>query len=157
MAFPYGQPNYGGMNNYANYQPNYQPPVQPQQPLHTQQPQMQYAQPMQAVPQNVNKIYVTSLEDALARFSNVNTITVYHLQDESGEIEVATDGFGKKSYKMRRLSDFAPVEPKAETPMSYATYEQFTALENRISAIETQMTKPTKSTSNKKAEVSDNE
>ncbi len=147
----YTQPNYGAVN-YGGYQaqPNY-----PQQPM--QQVQPVQTVPAQAVPQNVNKIYVTSLEDALGRFANVNTITVYHLQDESAEIEVATDGFGKKSYKMRKLSDFSPVETKSDTQAKYVTEEQFSGLENRIKALETKLNKTTKNTSSKKAEAAEAE
>lgn len=151
----YTQPNYGGIN-YGNYQPNYmQPPMQTQQP-------MQQTQPVQAVPQNVNKIYVTSLEDALGRFANVNTITVYHLQDESSEIEVATDGFGKKSYKIRKLSEYTPTEPKKEQQINSVTHEQLSklqeqvkSLEERLKSVENQVVKNEYLT--KKAEAADNE
>lgn len=150
---------YGGYNSYPySYVNPYQQPAQPyNQPAMPQMQQGQAQQPqqsiqptqtqIQAVPQNINKIYVTSLEDALARFANVNTITVYHLQDESAEIEIATDGFGKKSFKMRKLSDFAPPEKQNETQV-YATEEytkglqrQILELEERLKSIETQVAK----------------
>lgn len=147
MAFyPYGQPNYGGAT-YPAYQPNYQS----MQPAQTVQTQQQIS--------NVNKIYVTSLEDALARFSNTNTITVYHLQDESAEIEIAVDGFGKKSYKMRKLTDISPEEKGNGQNSTYATQEetnglkrQITALEERLKVLEKQTEKSTKNNSSKKAE-----
>lgn len=119
---PYGV-NYGAYPQQQNYA---QPPIQ----------QVPQAQPAQAVPQNVNKIYVTSLEDALGRFANANTITVYHLQDESAEIEVATDGFGKKSYKIRKLSDYQPTETPKGQPANYVTVEQFNGLQGQITAFE---------------------
>jgi len=125
----YGQ-SYGGYGGYSPAVVQPQMPVQQSQPQPIQQPQQQ------AVPQNVNKIYVTSLEDALARFANTNTITVYHLQDESGEIEVATDGFGKKSYKIRKLSDYVPEEAKKEPLPKYATEEYVIGLEAQIKAFE---------------------
>lgn len=52
-----------------------------------------------------NKIYVTSLEDALSRPCDYNTEIVYFHQDQPLMIEVITDGRGIKSYN---LYDFTP-------------------------------------------------
>lgn len=146
-------------DQYTDYQQNYvgyggysSPTVQPQRP--DQWPRQAAQPPQQAMPQNVNKIYVTSLEDALARFANTNTITVYHLQDETGEIEVATDGFGKKSYKIRKLIDYTPEEPKKEVPAKYATKEYVAKLEGQIKSFESRF-KEIESKLN--PEVNDNE
>lgn len=149
--YPYGQPNYGNYGYQPTYQPTMPQPVQPQQ----QQVQQQQTQP------TTNKIYVTSLEDALARFASPNSITVYHLQDESGEIEIATDGFGKKNYKVHKLTEFTPVESGKEQKTQYATSEYASGLEqrlqgaeSRIKALEARLSKQSKTI---KTEVTDNE
>ena len=53
------------------------------------------------MPTLINKIYVTSEQDALSRFSSPNTITTFTLQDESGIIEVTTDAQGRKTAHKR--------------------------------------------------------
>ena len=94
MAYNYfGQPAYGNMN-YGGYIPqmNYgqqQPPVQPVQP------QMQQAQSLP----KTNKIFVTSLDDALNRPAEYNSVMVYIHQDKPLLFEITTDPFGKKTHK----------------------------------------------------------
>lgn len=94
---PYPQYLYG----YPSY--TVQPPTAPQVPQvsQMQQPQIQSQnaqisqQPMWA-----NKVYVTSLQDALSRFLSPNSSIVYTLQDEKTEIEVFADAQGKKTYQV---------------------------------------------------------
>ena len=47
--------------------------------------QSQMAQQPQPAPMRTNKIYVTSLEDALNRYAEPNTIMIYRNQDEKNE------------------------------------------------------------------------
>lgn len=155
--YPYGQPNYSGIN-YPAYQPNYQQPMQPTQS------QMQAQQPVQQTPQTqptTNKIYVTSLEDALARFASPNSITVYHLQDESGEIEIATDGFGKKNYKIYKRAEFQPTEANSGKQPQYLTAEYANGLEQQLQGLESRLklleAKFNKQTKVKQSEGVDNE
>lgn len=44
-----------------------------------------------------NKIYVTSLEDAMARYAGPNSTMIYVLQDESTVFEIYTDLQGRIS------------------------------------------------------------
>lgn len=129
------------MQNYYPYAPTFNGYYQPQPNYSQSAPTTTNSVPQQPTPQNVNKIYVTSLEDALGRYSNPNTITVYHLQDESGEIEIATDGFGKKSYKMRKLTDFTPPETDKTSKDDYVSISQYKTLETRLSALESKLNK----------------
>ena len=55
-----------------------------------------------------NKIYVTSLEDAMQRYASPNSTMIYVLQDESAIFEIYTDPQGKKIPKVKKLVDFAP-------------------------------------------------
>ena len=85
--------NYGyGFGNQYGYQPSANPVYAP----------VQQAQP------TTNKIYVTSLEDALQRYALPNSTMLYVLQDESMIFEVFTDMQGKKVPKVKKLVDFAP-------------------------------------------------
>ena len=94
-------------NNYPNYTPNYTPTYPTtSQPL-------------------TNKIYVTSLEDALSRFASPNTITVYFLQDETALYEIYTDFHGKKTIKTRKISDLEPTKPKKKANADFITRAEF--------------------------------
>lgn len=99
-------PNYSvpyNYNNYNNYSVNNQPMT--------------------------NKIYVTSVEDALARYANPNTTMVYYLQDESQLFEVTTDIQGKKGVKIRKIVDCVPEPPPSK---DYITRDEFTELQNKV-------------------------
>ena len=79
------------------------------------------AQPM------TNKIYVTSGQEALSRFANFNSVTVYFSQDESTIFEVYTDMQGNKSIKARKLVDLEPAKPKKGTYITRAEFDEFKA------------------------------
>lgn len=112
----------GYVGGYSNQQYGYQP-MQQVQP-----------QPVQPV---TNKIYVTSLEDAMARFSNPNSIIEYTLQDETMKFEITTNGVGKKEYKVFKIVEYKPEEKAKSVDMSnYITIEQFNALQGKIKALE---------------------
>lgn len=105
-----------------NYFPQYQNQYRPQVPQ------------MPAQPQNAtNKIYVTSQDDALARFSDPGSTMVYTRQDEQQEYEVTTDYQGRKSIIIynRAVASGQPVNAVSE----YVTAEQFRALESRFEAL----------------------
>ena len=86
-------------NYYGNqYNPyggfgGYQPSAAPSYPA---------AQP------TTNKIYVTSLEDALQRYASPNSTMIYVLQDESAIFEIYTDMQGRKTPKARKLVELTP-------------------------------------------------
>lgn len=75
-----------------------------------------------------NKNYVTSVEDALARFATNNTIMAYFLQDESGVVEVTTDMYGKKYPKVIRYSK----EEQKKQPTDFITRAEFDELSSKI-------------------------
>ena len=84
-------------NNYGNY-PQYQgyqqaPPAMNQMPVNY------------APPPATNKLYVVSVEDAVARYASPNSVMLYVLQDESAVIEVATDPQGRKTHRIRVLAE----------------------------------------------------
>lgn len=110
--------NYGyGNSVYGNtgYNNGYMP-ISQQTPVYQAPP----------TPPATNKIYVTSAEDALSRFANPNTITVYWLQDESEVYEVATDIQGKKNIRVRSLTDKKAAEsPKTNAVGDFVTREEF--------------------------------
>jgi len=86
--------------------------------------QQQYQQQAQ-MPTLINKLYVTSEQDALSRFSSPNTITTFTLQDESGIIEVMTDAQGRKTAHKRLFV----AEKKEETSNAQAAPEFVTRAE----------------------------
>lgn len=98
------------------------------------QAQTQYQAQAQPV---TNKIYVTSLEDAMARFSNPNSIMEYTLQDETMKFEITTNALGKKEYKVFRMVEQMAEEKAKNVDMSnYITIEQFNALQGKFEALE---------------------
>lgn len=117
----YGRPN-TQFNNFGNmpYMSNFQP------------------QPAQM---RTNKIFVTSLEDALNRYAEPNTIMVYRHQDEKYEYEIMTDSQGKKSYKTLVLGDFSAQNSDKQQEPTYASKEELYAFKSRLEALESEVLK----------------
>lgn len=130
--------NYGGMppNSYGMpqvsaipYQGGYSP--YNQNNGFNQQPQ----QP----PIKTNHIYVTSLEDALARSVEPNSEIVYLHQDKPLLFNVKTDMLGKKTYTVLELhppiaestTETASVMPNVDTDM-FVSREEFNELKKQI-------------------------
>lgn len=83
-----------------------------------------------------NKIYVTSLDDALLRYADNNTIMVYIQQDEQAIFEIFTDMQGRKSYKIRKLSDCEQTSVQGkEQSNDYVTRQEFENLEIKINKL----------------------
>jgi hypothetical protein len=57
-----------------------------------------------------------------------NTVILYTLQDESAVIEVTTDSQGKKTPRVRLLSD----EPVQAAPPEYVSRQEFDALRAEV-------------------------
>lgn len=114
--FPYQQPNYQGY--YNNYQPQVQPQIK------------------------TNKVWVTSLEDAMARSVEPNSEYIYLHQDKPLLIEVKTDSQGKKTTRVLELKDYIE-QPKTETSMSnnFPTREEFEGLKAEIQALKSKLEK----------------
>ena len=140
MAFypPYGQQP---TNNFGVYPQ--QVPVYNQQPIIPQHQQMNNfaVPPVQQANVNgnsANKIYVTSLQDALARFSTPNTVMTYTTQDEKFEIEIFTDAQGKKTYQM--FERIPCQENEKQNTSNNADMSQF-ALKSEIAEIQGEINK----------------
>ena len=118
--FPYQQPNYQGY--YNNYQ--------------------QQSQQVQPLPPKTNKIWVTSLEDALAKSVEPNSEYVYLHQDQPLLIEVKTDLQGRKTTRVMELKDYV-VQPKPENtmPNDFPTREEFDGLKAEIQALKEKLPK----------------
>ena len=109
----YNSYNYGYGTQYGAYQP----------------PANNGYQIPQAQP-TTNKIYVTSLEDAMQRYAAPNSTMIYVLQDESMIFEIFTDLQGKKLPKVKRL-----VEATAESGgAGFVSREEFNALKEKFEA-----------------------
>lgn len=124
----FGRPN-TQFNNFGNvpYMGNFQPQMAQTQP-----------QPMQM---RTNKIFVTSLEDALNRYAEPNTIMVYRHQDEKFEYEIMTDSQGKKSYKTLTLSDYSAQNEEKQPTATYISKEELDAVKERLDALESELLK----------------
>lgn len=122
----FGRPN-NQFNQFGNtpYIGNYQPQMAQQQPA-----QMR-----------TNKIFVTSLEDALNRYAEPNTVMVYRHQDEKFEYEIMTDGYGKKSYKTLQLTDYSAPQNEKQVQTPIISSEELTSLKSRIKALEDEVLK----------------
>lgn len=97
------------------------------------QPQMAQPQPPQM---RTNKIFVTSLEDALNRYAEPNTIIVYRHQDEKFEYEITTDGQGRKSYKTFQLNDYSVQKANNIESQPIILREEIDDIKNRLDALE---------------------
>lgn len=103
--------------------------------------QSQIAQQTQPAPMRTNKIFVTSLEDALNRYAEPNTIMVYRHQDEKFEYEIITDGQGKKTYKTLQLADYSGIQAEKQSSQLNISAEDFNALKERVKALESELLK----------------
>ena len=97
---------------------------------------------VQTQPQiRTNKIFVTSLEDALNRYAEPNTVMVYRHQDEKFEYEIMTDAQGKKSYKTFVLGDYLAQNQAKTEEQTFSSNEYIKGLEGRIKALEDEVLK----------------
>lgn len=135
------------MNYYGNNFSPYPTFNQPQSMAYNgnYQPQMQAPQV------KTNKIFVTSLEDALSRYAEPNSIMVYRHQDEKLEFEVITDAQGKKNYKTLVLGDYSPTGAQNTPSMNVVSVEEFEGVKSRLKAIEEELFK------NRKQETTSND
>lgn len=109
---------YGYMNN------NYQSPYQ-----QTQITQLK-----------TNKIWVTSLEDALSKSVEPNSEYIYLHQDKPLLIEVKTDMQGKKTTRVLELKDYVekpnePSKPKKTPSKEFVSKEELDDLKAEIQAL----------------------
>lgn len=123
MTDIYGR-NYGGYNQPYGYGN----PYQAQQTI--QPPQMR-----------TNKIFVTSLEDALNRYADPNTIIIYRHQDEKFEYEITTDGFGKKTYKTLELRPYSAQQSESKGDTSIILKEELDGVKSRLDSLEKEVLK----------------
>jgi hypothetical protein len=114
--------NYSYQNPYQGYMNQYQ---------QVQQPQLK-----------TNKVWVTSLEDAMARSVEPNSEYIYLHQDKPLLIEVRTDGQGRKTTRVMELKDYVE-QPKPENtmPNNFPTRQEFEVLQGKIKALEERLPK----------------
>ena len=99
-----------------------------------------------------NKVFVTSLEDALNRYAEPNTIMVYRHQDEKFEYEIMTDIQGKKTYKTLVLADYSTVEAKGTSAHTNTFDERLNTVQAKIEALESKLARLEDSVEKKKEE-----
>lgn len=119
---------FGGYNGFVPQ--GYATPYTQQTPV-TLQPQ-------------TNKIYVTSADDALNRFAQPNSITLYVQQDETAIFEVATDQQGRKSIKTFSLTPYTAPTTDKTSEVDYVTRKEFDGLQAEIKALKSKLTKSNK-------------
>ena len=115
--------NYG--YGYPNYLGNYQQQVQPQQ-----------AQPIMP---KTNKVFVTSLDDAMARAVEPNSETLYLHQDRNLIFDIKTDMQGKKTWKAYEFKEYVeqektPVNAQQMQPQDFVSKETFEAFKSEMKA-----------------------
>lgn len=141
--YPYGQQNnYGAMNYGGGYVAPAPTGIYNQQSAVMQQPQPQ----TQALPKT-NKIFVTSLEEAMNRSVEPNTVIVYLHQDLPLLFEITTDFFGKKTYKTFDITESTQKTPKtaqngaAVDLSSYVTRKEFDAIQAQLDGLKSVLEK----------------
>lgn len=102
-----------------------------------------YMSSFQPQPQQMrtNKIFVTSLEDALNRYAEPNTVMVYRHQDEKYEYEIITDSQGKKNYKTLILSDNSAKNEPITQPQYTIPKDEIDAIKDRLKVLEDELLK----------------
>lgn len=120
------------MYNYNPYQSMYQGYYGNYQPT----------QSVQASQPKTNKIWVTSLEDAMSKPVEPNSEYIYLHQDKPLLIEVITDNQGRKSTRVLELKAYVE-ETKPETimPNNFPTREEFEGLKAEIQALKERLPK----------------
>ena len=98
-------------------------------------------QPQQPIQMRTNKIFVTSLEDALNRYADPNTIIVYRHQDEKFEYEITTDSYGKKTYKTLELAPYSAQQDENKDNSYIISKEDFDAVKKRLDSLEKEIVK----------------
>lgn len=95
--FPMGATNgFNGNNAFGNYIPQMQTPMQ--------YAQYQMLQNAQTMPPRTNKIFVTSLDEAMSKPAEPNTEIIYLHQTEPLLFQIYTDMQGKKSASVFTLA-----------------------------------------------------
>lgn len=86
-----------------------------------------------------NKIFVTSMDDALARYAEPNSEMIYLDQDKPVLYEVKTDFQGRKTinlYDLAPSANGAGVGGSKMDMTNYVTKNEFEALQAQIKALE---------------------
>lgn len=135
--YPYGF-NAQAFQPQQYYQPSYQP-----QAYSSMQPQLQQQS-------KTNKVFVTSLDDALNRVSEPNSEMMYLHQDEPLLFEIKTDSQGRKTYKTYAISEDLPQEGEKEENREFVLREEFERLEGEFKALRDKLARQSKSTGGKK-------
>lgn len=91
--------NFG--NSFGGYGNSFTSPYQQQMQMQGYQQQQAMQQQM---PLRTNKIFVTSIEEAMSKYADPNTEIVYYHQDKPMLIEVKTDIQGRKTCNVFDLS-----------------------------------------------------
>lgn len=135
--YPYGF-------NAATYQPQpyFQQPYQPQ-------PYQQF-QPQQAAQPKTNKVFVTSLDDALSRVCEPNSEMLYLHQDEPLLFEIKTDAQGRKTYKTYAISEDLPQDGEKADGQEFVLKEDFERLEGEFKALRDKLARQSKTTGGRK-------
>lgn len=88
-------------------------------------------QPQVAPSIKTNKIFVTSLDDAMARFAEPNTEIIYWHQDQPLIFEIKTDGQGRKGYRTFRLENLT-LATQEQAKKEYVTHDQLKELQDKV-------------------------
>ena len=83
-----------------------------------------------------NIIYVTSLQDAMNRYADPNTIILYRNQDEKYEYEITTDSYGKKTFKTLEVRTYVAAQDTKQEQADVVSKEEFSALKSRLEGLE---------------------
>ncbi len=117
--FPMGATNgFNGNNAFGNYIPQMQTPMQ--------YAQYQMSQNTQPMPPRTNKIFVTSLEDAMSKPAEPNTEIIYLHQTEPLLFQIYTDMQGKKSASVFTLAVAQEKGPEPN-PVSRKEFDELKA------------------------------
>lgn len=130
MAFyTYGQQNYGSPNNYANYQPSYQPTMQ----------QSQSAPPFSPYQQNSNATvfaYVNGIEGAKAYILQPNTNAFLMDSDNPFFYLKSANNLGQSALRQFKFEEvvFDTNSSKISSQTEFVKRDDFKSFEDKITA-----------------------
>lgn len=123
MNYSYNNPYMNGLNGFGNNNAFGNMP-QMQMPMQGMQYQM---------PPKTNKIFVTSLEEALAKPVEPHTEVIYLHQTEPLLFEVSTDMQGKKTVKTFALA--IPKQEEKQPAVNAVTREEFEEFKKQVESM----------------------
>lgn len=95
-----------------------------------------YQVPQPQTQMRTNILYVTGLDDAMARYADPNTIISYRNQNEKFEYEIMTDSYGRKMAKTVEIRPYVAQQEQKQEQAAVVSKEEFDGVKSRLESLE---------------------